>query len=139
MSEYEFKVVIESWSGHGEGGQIASVVLDKSYGLYESTQEQIREAEQDMDALNSMRDALEQAHVDRDAWISTARGAASDVIAMAKMLHEIREMPINENAFLEGYAGAVREKCRQALLIAGEVNRILAQIEALSPVPREQK
>ena len=57
MSEYKFKVVEETWSGHGEGGTVVRVVLDKVYGLYDATPEAIAEARRDCDRLNETHES----------------------------------------------------------------------------------
>lgn len=47
------EVVLERWSGHGEGGAIARVVIrGGDYGLYESTPEQIAQAHADAARVN---------------------------------------------------------------------------------------
>jgi len=54
MSDIRVKVVMERWSGHGEGGEIATVRADKSYGLYNSTTEEIKEAHRDAARINKL-------------------------------------------------------------------------------------
>lgn len=53
-------VEFERWSGQGEGGEIARVVIRGSdYGLYESTPEQVEQASKDAETVNA---ALRAAH-----------------------------------------------------------------------------
>jgi hypothetical protein len=56
----EAVVVLDRWSGHGEGGTIARVVIKGGdYGLYESTPAQIEQARKDAETVNAaLRSAL---------------------------------------------------------------------------------
>lgn len=63
MSDYKFKVELESWSGHGEGGTIARVVLDKLYGSYHSTPGEIAEAESDANSINALITEVKRAFI----------------------------------------------------------------------------
>lgn len=53
MSELRVMVVMDRWSGH-EGGTVATVKVNKCYGLYDSTEAEIAEAKKDADRINQM-------------------------------------------------------------------------------------
>lgn len=56
------EVVLERWSGHGEGGTIARVVIKgRDYGLYDSTPEQIEQAKRDAETINAALRAFSSA------------------------------------------------------------------------------
>lgn len=48
-------VILERWSGHGEGGSVVRVVIkDRTVGNpYDSTPEDIKQAERDAEYINS--------------------------------------------------------------------------------------
>lgn len=50
----EAVVELDRWSGHGEGGTIARVVIrGGDYGIYESSSAQIEQAKKDAEMVNA--------------------------------------------------------------------------------------
>ena len=115
MIDSKFRVRLESWSGHGEGGCIATVSLDKDYGLHNSTAEQVDAASADVDELNAMLDVL-QKQCDVDdlqaklyAWSSdtfgdaTVRGPEGPLNHLRKEIDEVIADPSDVVEFADMY------------------------------------
>lgn len=58
---------VERWSGHGEGGEIAKVVIvGGNYDIYHSSPAQIEQARVDADYVNSLLRAADQSNSVQD-------------------------------------------------------------------------